>query len=73
MRRGSRTLRRRRVSRREGSPWRGETASRMASRVRIRPKDMFEVAQGYVEQGHRAAVLNMAAKGHPGGGVRTGA
>eukprot|EP00969_Alexandrium_andersonii_P057468 2532815-Alexandrium_andersonii.AAC.1 len=34
--------------------------------VRTCDGDMFEHAQGYVERGHRAAVLNMAAKGRPG-------
>eukprot|EP00969_Alexandrium_andersonii_P103690 4575355-Alexandrium_andersonii.AAC.1 len=35
--------------------------------------DMLEAAQDYVEQGHRVAVLSMAAKGRPGGGVKQGA
>eukprot|EP00969_Alexandrium_andersonii_P056787 2503838-Alexandrium_andersonii.AAC.1 len=34
---------------------------------------MLEAAGGYASQGCRVAVLNMAAKSHPGGGVRRGA
>eukprot|EP00969_Alexandrium_andersonii_P014537 634205-Alexandrium_andersonii.AAC.1 len=38
-----------------------------AIKVRFRPKDMLDVARGYANQGCRVAVLNMAAKSHPGG------
>eukprot|EP00969_Alexandrium_andersonii_P313851 13865419-Alexandrium_andersonii.AAC.1 len=34
---------------------------------------MLEVARGPASQGCKVAVLNMAAKKHPGGGVRSGA
>eukprot|EP00969_Alexandrium_andersonii_P204739 9047884-Alexandrium_andersonii.AAC.1 len=33
---------------------------------------MSVVAQEYAEQGHRVVVLNMAAKGRPGGGAKQG-
>ena len=41
-------------------------------RVEVREMDILEVAAEFNENDVRVAVLNMACRGHPGGGVRSG-